>query len=167
MKWLKPSLLVLAFVVMVPVAALILVETELLPYKVFVVHTGSMTPTIPSKSAVVVEEGEYHVGDVISFREHGVVVTHRLMAIHPNGTITTKGDANRTADPWHVRTSDIIGGVVAAPRLVGFYLTYVKNPIGIVSIVLGLICLWLIVDLWSMAGKLDKNPAHKAAPSES
>ncbi|HET7060136.1 MAG TPA: signal peptidase I [Candidatus Saccharimonadales bacterium] len=167
MKWLKPSLLVLAFVVMVPVAALILVETHLLPYKVFVVHTGSMTPDIPSKSAVIVEEHQYHVGQVISFKIHGEVVTHRLVAINPNGTITTKGDANRTADPWHPPTSNIIGSVVAAPHLVGFYLTYVKNPIGIVSIFLGLICLWLIFDLWFMAGQLDKNPADKALPSKS
>lgn len=166
MKWLKPSLLVLAFVVMVPVAALILVETELLPYKVYIVHTGSMSPDIPTKSAVVVNEGEYHVGDVISFKVHGMVVTHRLVAIHPNGTITTKGDADRTADPWHVRTSAIIGSVVAAPHLVGYYLTYVRNPAGIASIIFGLICLWLICELWVLAKKLDENP-DQAEPSES
>ena len=38
--------------------------TGAVPYRVYVVHTGSMSPTIPSRSAVVVREGSYHVGQV-------------------------------------------------------------------------------------------------------
>lgn len=165
MKWLKPVLVVLAFAVAVPVTALILDETGVLPYKVYVVHTGSMSPTIPSKSAVVVQEHQYHVGEVIAFTEHGTIVTHRLVAIHSNGTITTKGDANRTVDPWRdVHTSDIIGGVVAAPHMVGYYLTYVKNPEGIASIVVGLLCFWQICSLWMLGKELDEDPTAKAKP---
>src|SRR5512146_1699153 len=161
MKWLKPVLLLLAFAVTVPVTALILYETGELPYEVYVVHTGSMSPTIPSKSAVVVEDNQYKVGDVVTFRVHGMVVTHRLVAINPNGTITTKGDADRTVDPWHVPRSHILGSVVAAPHLVGYFLTYVKIPAGFASIVLGFFCLWQI---WALAKELDDDSTDSAKP---
>ena len=139
-------------------------ETGNLPYRVYIVHTGSMTPTIPPESAVVVREGSYHVGQVISFTEHGEVVSHRLIAIHPNGTITTKGDGNRTADPWHVPTRNIIGGVVAAPRRLGYLLTYLRLPEGAASILLAILCLWQI---WGLAGRLaEKGPQDTAAIAE-
>ena len=74
------------------------------PYRVYVIHTGSMSPAIPSRSAVVVRDGRYHVGQVVTFHENGTLVTHRLVAIHPDGTVDTKGDADRSIDPWHIRT---------------------------------------------------------------
>jgi signal peptidase len=140
-----------AIVLLLAGGAFAMYETGNLPYRVYVVHTGSMYPTIPPESAVVVREGDYRVGQVVSFVEHGNVVSHRLLAIHPDGTITTKGDANATADPWHVPVSNIIGGVVAAPRHLGYLLTYLKLPTGAASIVLALVCLWQI---WGLAGSV-------------
>ena len=116
--------------------------TGAVPYRVYVVHTGSMSPTIPSRSAVVVREGSYHVGQVVTFREHGVTVTHRLVAANPDGTFDTKGDANRTIDPWRIRRADIIGGVVAAPHFVGYALVYLKLPAGAASILLAILAVW-------------------------
>lgn len=126
-----------------------IVASGVLPYRVFIVHTGSMSPTIPSTSAVIVREGVYRVGQPISFTEQGTVITHRLMRINPNGTIDTKGDANATDDPWHVKTSAIIGGVVAAPAHLGYWLMFLKNPLGLASIALSVIVCWL---LWSFTG---------------
>lgn len=153
-RLIKPTLVLLTLAVLVPMTALILYETGNLPYKVYVIHTGSMYPTIPPKSAVVVEEHQYQVGQAVSFTVHGETITHRLVAINPNGTITTKGDGNRTDDPWHPPASSIIGGVVAAPHLVGYMFTYVKNPEGFASIFVGLVCLWLI---WSIAKEVDST----------
>ena len=112
----RPKLVSVAIALLLAISAtaFVLHQAGSLPYRVYVVHTGSMIPTIPPESVVVVREGEYHVGEVISFVEHGNVVSHRLMAIHPNGTITTKGDGNRTADPWHVPVSHIIRGAATS-----------------------------------------------------
>jgi len=146
----------LALVLFVSTAAVVLYEAGDLPYRAYVVHTGSMSPTIPPESAVVVREGEYRVGDVVSFTVHGAVVTHRLIAIHSDGTIETKGDANRSADPWHVPVAGIVGRVVAAPHRAGYLLTYVKTPAGCASIVVALLCLWQI---WAVAvGLSPKGP---------
>jgi signal peptidase I len=133
------ALLCLAFVV--PTA---LLAIGVLPYKLYVVHTGSMSPTIPSKSAVIVREGVYHLGQVITFESPNGVVTHRLIKRNADGTFVTKGDANRTVDPGSVSPSEVIGGVVMAPPMLGYWLAYLKNPAGLASLFATMICLWLI-----------------------
>jgi signal peptidase len=158
----RPKLASIAIALLLALSATVFVlhQAGSLPYRVYVVHTGSMIPTIPPESAVVVREGDYHVGEVVSFVEHGNVVSHRLMAIHPNGRITTKGDANRTADPWHVPASNIIGGVVAAPRHLGYLLTYVRSPLGAASILMALMCLWQV---WALARAISEQRPEAVA----
>jgi signal peptidase I len=134
------------------------IVSGVLPYRVFVVHTGSMSPTIPSTSAVIVRLGDYKVGQPISYYEQGGVITHRLEAINADGTITTKGDANTSEDPWHPRTSAIIGGVVASPAHLGYWLVYFKNPLGLGSILLAALTCWLI---WSLVEQV--TPAEQDA----
>ena len=112
-----------------------------IPYHVYVVHTGSMSPTIPPGSAVLVRDGHYHVGQVIAFRERGEIVTHRLVSIR-SGEITTKGDANATADPGQITGKNVIGGVVAAPHLLGFFLVYLRVPTGLASILCAVLLIW-------------------------
>lgn len=147
MPRLRPVTLATLAAPLLAACVLALYLAGVLPYRVYVVHTGSMSPAIPSRSAVVVREGRYHVGQVVTFREHGVTVTHRLVAAYPDGTFATKGDANRSIDPWRIRRADIIGGVVAAPHLVGYALVYVKLPAGAASVVLAILALWQALGL--------------------
>lgn len=131
-------------------ATFIVLATGATPYKVYVIHTGSMNPTIPSGSAVIVHEGHYRIGQVVTFREDGLTVTHRLLSINAQGLTTTKGDANASPDPWHVPKSQIVGGVVAAPRYVGYWITYFKSPLGLASLVLVIAVLW---QLWAITDR--------------
>lgn len=137
-----------------------ILASGVLPYRVYVVHTGSMSPTIPSTSAVLVHVGDYRVGQPISFEEQGGVITHRLMRINPDGTIDTKGDANATGDPWHVPTSAIIGGVVAHPMGLGYWLVFFKNPLGLASVFLSVLVCWQI---WGFTSTPDGTAGGKAA----
>jgi len=148
-KRLKKVLLV--SVPLLVIAAVAVFVSGVLPYKVYVLHTGSMTPTVPSKSAVIVHEHQYHVGQVVTFTEDGETVTHRLISINAAGLITTKGDANATADPWHPPKSDIIGGVVATMPKVGYWLVYLKSPLGAGSVLLAMLAIWQIWALGSSA----------------
>jgi len=138
------------------------IVSGVLPYRVYVVHTGSMSPTIPSTSAVIVQLNDYEIGQPISFYEQGAVITHRLIAINANGTIDTKGDANATEDPWHVSTSAIIGGVVASPAHLGYWLMYLKNPLGLGSILLAALTCWLI---WSFVGAVTPAERETSPPA--
>jgi signal peptidase len=131
------------------------------PYSLYAVRTGSMTPTITPRSAVLVHEGDYRIGQTVSFRHDGGVITHRLVAIKDDGTVVTKGDANRTPDPFIVHTSDIIGGVVAAPPQLGYWLVFFKDPAGAGSFVLGLVAIRL---LWSSAGQAGREDSEPSRP---
>jgi signal peptidase I len=122
----------------------VLMATGALPYRIFIVHTGSMSPTIPSNSAVIVRKGMYAVGQVITFETPNGVVTHRLIDRKVDGNLVTKGDANQTPDPGTVSPSDVIGGVVAAPPMIGYWLTYLKNPLGLGSVAAALVVVWLL-----------------------
>lgn len=84
-------------------------------YRVITVLTGSMRPTAPPGSLIVVTpeaSGDLRVGDVITFEapiDGRPVVTHRVIEIVSGGTnpiIRTKGDANAAADPWVARLGD-------------------------------------------------------------
>lgn len=117
------------------VVALVVVKDS--PYKVYVVRTESMAPTIPPRSAVIVRVHEYRIGQIISFHVADRVLTHRFVAVDSDGTIVTKADNNETIDPWRVQPSAVIGGVVAAPRMVGYWLRYLVSPFGLASILFG------------------------------
>ena len=137
----------------VVLTAFLIVVSGVLPYRVFIVHTGSMEPTISSRSAVIVEQNVYKVGQPISFYEQGGVITHRLIRVNADGTAITKGDANQTADPWTIKTSAIIGGVVANPPELGYWLMYLKNPLGLASILLSAIVCWQLLSIGEHPGE--------------
>lgn len=158
MKRLKKVLVLL--VLLVVVAAFGIFISGVLPYRVYVLHTGSMSPTIAPKSAVIVEEHHYHVGQVVTFTEDGQTVTHRLMSVNAQGMITTKGDANATADPWHVPKSQIIGGVVTTMPEVGYWLEYLKSPLGLASVLLAILACWQIWSLGKTAPAAAPAPRH-------
>lgn len=85
-------------------------------YDLMRVANGSMEPTLPVGSFIIVQEQEaYDIGDVISFRaDDGHVVTHRLVQYDEGGTLITKGDANPTDDVWDrpLKQADVIGKTV-------------------------------------------------------
>ncbi|TXN28989.1 signal peptidase I [Lacisediminihabitans profunda] len=145
----------------VVLTAFLVVVSGILPYRVFIVHTGSMEPTISSRSAVIVQRHVYRVGQPISFYEQGGVVTHRLARVNSDGTAVTKGDANTTADPWTIKTSSIIGGVVAAPPELGYWLVYLKNPFGLMSILLCVVVCWQLLSLGEHEYAPDDTPAKR------
>jgi len=141
------KIILLVLMPVLALAAFVVVISGAVPYKVYAVDSGSMTPTIPTRSAVVVRENQYQVGQVITFTASGQTVTHRLVSISADGMATTKGDGNQTVDPWQIPTGQIIGGVVAAPRQLGYWLVYLKNPLGMASILMSVLLLWQVLSL--------------------
>ena len=84
-----------------------------------VVRSGSMAPTVPTGSMVLVQRvpaADLRVGDVVAVdRPDGGRVMHRIVAITPTdhgamASLTLKGDANDEADPQPV-------AVIEADRL--------------------------------------------------
>ena len=80
-------------------------------YTYFEVISGSMEPTIKVGDEIFVKiTKNVEENDIISFKEDGQIVTHRLIKID-DGKYTTKGDNNDSEDK-PIYKNDIIGKVI-------------------------------------------------------
>lgn len=140
------KILTYIFGAMVIVIALLLV-VSFFPitrnYKIMIVQSGSMEPTIKTGSIVIVKPApSYDVGDVITFGptpRGKISTTHRIVAENiKNGleTYTTKGDSNDSVDLKGVLQKDVLGKVYLSVPFVGYALTAVKEPIGFLVLII-------------------------------
>ncbi|HRN96389.1 MAG TPA: signal peptidase I [Candidatus Levybacteria bacterium] len=104
--------------------------------RALVVQSGSMEPTIPTKSVVLtVPVHSYSTGDVITFKQSGrdaVLVTHRIVSVEQKASdtqFTTKGDANEEADGETVSSQDVIGKVLFSVPFVGSIVSFAQTQI--------------------------------------
>jgi len=120
-------------------------------YRLYVVHTGSMTPTLVPGDLVIDRPAKnLKPGEVITFRHSDLttdVVTHRVTEVTAAG-IHTKGDANRTADVWTIRPDQVKGHVVVTLHGFGYLAVYFQQPTGIASVATALIGLLLLYGLF-------------------
>jgi signal peptidase I len=94
---------------------------DLFGYQIYVVETGSMEPTLPVGSTILVKalrNGEMpKVGDIITYAHESDTVTHRITELVPgeDGVLRyqTKGDnPDNSPDPWLVELNNIRGVMV-------------------------------------------------------
>ncbi len=128
-------------------------------HRLYAVQTGSMSPAIPSRSMVLVELGVYELGQPITFNHDGSPITHRYVGKNIDGTLVTKGDANDTPDATGVKPADVVGGVVAAPANWGYWLVYIKSPIGFSSLIVTIL---LLYQIWMLFGTKEHELAVSA-----
>ena len=99
----------------------------------------AITENVESLGAA--EQVTVHRVDAVKFV--GELAAHDYdVAFDRDGTAITKGDADRSPDPWRVPRANIVGGVVVAPQLVGFALVYLRQPLGLASIALAFLAVW-------------------------
>ena len=124
--------IVLVFCAMTCLAVVIPViqgkEASFFGYRIYHIMTGSMEPTIPTGSDVIVKQTDpalLAVGDVITFVSkdeaiYGSANTHRIAAIDTDEQgkqcFVTKGDFNPSEDRLRVYPGDIKGKVVYNTR---------------------------------------------------
>ena len=130
-----------------------------------VVAGPSMVPALQVGSAIVIERvdpGELAVGDVVSVKSGPAkaIFTHRIVRIvqRDGGLwLETRGDANSAPDPSIVPASDVLGRVVVAIPLAGYFVALASSPSGLVLIAaLGLLLLtlgWILDPKRSMGSK--------------
>ena len=101
----------LALGLAVAFVAIAVLGPMVLPYRTFVVRSGSMRPTMEVGSLAFYRPApaaDLGPGDVIAFARPGgtgEMVTHRVVAVEQDGgrpTFVTKGDANGQPDDWRV-----------------------------------------------------------------
>jgi len=101
------------------------------------VTTGSMEPGLPAGAMVVAHAREdYEVGEVISFRQGGGVITHRIIEKTREG-YRTAGDANNAPDGETVPEEAVLGRVEVCLPWVGKLLLFLREPMGILALAAG------------------------------
>ena len=150
---------ILGIIIILAVIAVSLFLTipKLMGYEIYNVETGSMSPAIPVGSVIFVEKvepTEVKEGDIITFRNEGVMVTHRVTANNKlEGQFVTKGDANEIEDMEPVPYSLLMGKVVKYFPVFGKLLVVYNSMLGKVYILGIAACGVLLLILGSMLGK--------------
>lgn len=132
-QWLATLLLV---VVILACVAIFIVPH--FGWRIDVVYGGSMEPSIHLGSLVTikpVEPQDISVGDVITYSsgtESGMVITHRVIEVIDDGSLSfrTQGDANEDPDAYAVPSQNIVGRVWFSVPYVGYALDFIKKPLG-------------------------------------
>ena len=93
-----------------------------------IVQSGSMVPSIAIGDVVLAQplarSAPVQIGRVMTFHATSptgerVLMLHRVIGVHPDGTFVTAGDANRDADSTPLERSDMVGTAFLRIPLVG------------------------------------------------
>lgn len=143
------SLIIIAAAVLVLLSVVMTKSGQapnILGYSMFRVMTGSMEPSIPTGSLILVRQTdprEIEVNDVISFYSQdpalgGAVNTHRVTEVSSdNGRLVfgTKGDANNVPDIYPVYENMLVGKVVGTSYFLGVLVRLLANPIVFIPLI--------------------------------
>lgn len=106
---------------------------NILGYYGFTILTGSMEPAISIGDFIIsrkVHSESINVGDIITFIDEDIIVTHRVSQILKNqsqdAVFITKGDANNVEDDNVVNTKDVVSKYICSIPFLGYLLNYFK-----------------------------------------
>ncbi|MBA2382093.1 MAG: signal peptidase I [Chloroflexi bacterium] len=139
-----------------------------------IIGGGSMEPAIGLGAAVLVapvQATDLATGDVVSMQvgPERTMYTHRIVAIidrEDGRWIQTKGDANADKDPTLVPATAVVGRVELVVPYVGYLLSLLSLPIG-VMFVLGLAATLLALAWLLESLELDGRPGRDATGADS
>jgi signal peptidase len=96
----------------------------------YIVLSGSMEPVIKTGSIVLINTHAFTpcVSDIITYKNAGQYITHRVVRINEDGCMITKGDANQTEDSQMVRPEQVTGIVIGAIPLAGYLVALLRTP---------------------------------------
>lgn len=149
MESVKKIISILVLIIILPILfvnIIILVDSAMHPnevpgffgYKPFIVLSGSMEDEINSGDLVLTKEcdaNDLKKGDIISFKENEIVITHRIIDITDNDGekhFITKGDNNENEDPGYVTADKIEGIYLYKVNGLGNVAMFLQTPIGII-----------------------------------
>ncbi len=109
-------------------------------YGAAVVLSGSMEPEFSKGDLIIVRETDIFLEkDIVVYQDGESLVVHRIIEVEGE-TVTTKGDANDTADA-PISASAIKGKVIFHIPFVGNIVSALKTPLGTVCTLIAAIAL--------------------------
>lgn len=171
---------VAAFLTLGPITAFVVLAVlgpAVLPYRTYVVRSGSMEPSLSVGDLAVyrpVGADRLGVGDVIAFTrpgDGGDVVTHRIERIEDTAggerAFVTRGDANAEADAWRIPAQGEGWRYAFAVPKVGTALTVLgSGEARRAALVVGVLAaaIWALVRIWRPRPQAAAPPVAAPAP---
>ncbi|GAA4286955.1 signal peptidase I [Georgenia daeguensis] len=177
----RTALLWLILGLLAALALAIVVVPRVLGWVPLTILTGSMEPTIPTGSQVVVApvEGDedaqsLQIGDVVTFMPYPddqTLVTHRIVSrsVGTDGSVsfTTQGDANGAADPWELTATQLRGEVRYHVPYAGYVATMLDGNQKSTGIVVVAVVLFGYAAIQLVTAARDaRRPKRRTAPDE-
>lgn len=138
---------------------------DLVGWSAAVVVSGSMSPAIEVDDMIIIHRKDsYSCGDIITYKDGGSLVTHRIHEIAEDGSYITKGDYNNTFDA-PVAPDSVVGSVILVIPKIGLIVSALRTPLGIcVMLLIG----FLLIEYPFLADKLRAkfNGGHHGGHSE-
>ncbi len=126
-------LIVLSFIILICIYSFVCLNVlnhkyvNLFSFSVFSIGSNSMAPFITTNDLILVKlTDDVNVGDVITFQEDDVLITHRIISSNAKGFVT-KGDANNTEDK-SISKDMIVGKVVHVFTNYGVWFKVITTP---------------------------------------
>lgn len=116
-------------------------------YSMLIIASPSMTGAIEAGDAIIIKKSDsYAVGDMITYfpADESFSVTHRIVRMEGD-KFYTKGDANQSEDPDPVLIEQIAGKVAVKLDKVGYFIGWLKSPVGIIIATAFIVLLILII----------------------
>lgn len=139
----------MVFFLVVLVATTLSNETEIFGYRVYIIMSGSMEPTIKIKDAIITKKtDDVKVGDVIAFNDGYNTTVHRIVKEYNKDNeklYETKGDANNTVDKQLVKDSMIQGKVKYVIPVLGEVIFFLQGHLFLLVLMIGALIIVIIV----------------------
>ena len=153
---------------LIVIVALFLVIIRVTGCALLSIESSSMSPAFPVNSvvlAVPVDFDDLAVGDVVTYvlDESGTLVTHRVVAIDEQArTLTTKGDANASADATAVSADNVVGKVVLCVPGLGGALKAVSDGAARVPVIVCTAIVLVLALAGEVVARVRARRRHKA-----
>lgn len=118
-------------------------------YKMYVIKSGSMEPTICTNDVIVIKNDEnLQKDDIIAFEQSKTIIVHRIVGIsEENGekVYQTKGDNNDAADQEQIKKSQIQGKLIFTMPFLGKTIVFIQSHLIVPIIIIGLALMLILI----------------------
>lgn len=123
-------------------------KTDILGYRMYIIMSGSMEPTIHVKDAIITKRiDEPQNGDIIAFENGNMITVHRIIKVYTEGDnrlYQTKGDNNNADDPGLVQKTQVKGKVKYVLPFVGRTVLFLQSHFIVLILAIGIIVIIII-----------------------
>ena len=171
MKWVNNLVTGILMVLLIGVASLVVItkasggEPQFFGYQLKTVLSGSMEPGIQTGSIIAVKLAEektgYAEGDVITFMEEDMLITHRITEVFTSGDSVlyrTKGDNNNAADMNPVLSDNVVASYTGFTLpYVGYFINFSQSKNGALLLLIPgfLLLLYSGITIWKVLAQIE------------